>query len=214
MKKKQLCGKGNRFNKLPKQLQGKLMCTKERNLPKLWFLSQVIHIFCNLLPRRDRYKVYPQKWWRFSHFFLKWCFKPDNRKKLGGSSPLVLLRLPGGKERPLAVEGLRESVAKSDDSTLAAGAATLHHHSRHLHQLDGALPIFQCLGQVQHLRTSDVSLSQAPNVFAKTVIYMYRWERQFNYDTIWNKYNMYKTLNLCLCSFFPQFIWFILSKYI
>lgn len=72
------------------------------------------------------------------------------------SAPLLTHGLPRGEKGPLAVEGLCEGVAKCDHTSLAARAAALHYHAGHLHQLDGALPVLQRLGQVQHLVTNRV----------------------------------------------------------
>lgn len=49
------------------------------------------------------------------------------------------------------MEGLSEGVAQLHHAPLAAPAASLHHHAGHLHQLDGALPVLQGLGQIQDL---------------------------------------------------------------
>lgn len=61
------------------------------------------------------------------------------------------LSLPGGEKGSLAVEGLSEGVAQLHHPSLPTASTPLHHHPRHLHQLDGALPVLQRLGQVQDL---------------------------------------------------------------
>lgn len=67
---------------------------------------------------------------------------------------LTRLSLPRGEKGTLAVKGLCEGVAECDHASLAAWSAALHYHPGHLNQLDGALPVLQCLGQVQHLVTN------------------------------------------------------------
>lgn len=68
------------------------------------------------------------------------------------------------------MEGLCEGVAERDHASLASGAA-LHHHPGHVHQLDGALPALQRLGQVQHLG------GQRPTV-ASTILNFHRPNRR------------------------------------
>ena len=77
---------------------------------------------------------------------------------------LSRLSLPRGEKWTLAVKGLCEGVAKCDHTSLAARSAALHHHPGHLNQLDGALPVLQRLGQVQHLEANGFPAAGDPDM--------------------------------------------------
>lgn len=86
---------------------------------------------------------------------LPHCPRPNvmtsGQEKKRAPSQLTVLCLPRGEKGAFAMESLCEGVAQCDHASLPAWAAALHHHPRHLHQLDRTLPILECLGQVQHL---------------------------------------------------------------
>lgn len=83
------------------------------------------------------------------------------------SCAVTLFLLPRGEKWPLAVEGLREGVAQSDYASLAAWTAALYNNSGHLHQLNGTLPVLQCLCQVQHLWTNRIHVWNIETVQCK-----------------------------------------------